>query len=93
MSTFKEPWAKLRSNGKHLTPRELEFVRNQYRLQISAREVAKALRCSRRSISIHFRRLKDAGVKRLVDQRPPMVERKPTSARFYKGNFDLEVSA
>jgi hypothetical protein len=86
---YPDDWEKTRGHGDHLTEAELAWVAKCYREGLSARATARQLKCSRKAVAAHFRRLRGGPIRRArllpPEPPPPKIDRE---SRFYHSNFE-----
>ncbi|MCC8967903.1 hypothetical protein H8A95_37740 [Bradyrhizobium sp. Pear76] len=89
MAHRKDDWEKTRSNGGRLTEAEIGQLRASFRAGVSARDAARSLKCSTRTVNKHFARFSGDGPGRGVTAPPAAPPPSPPKSRFYKSTFEL----
>jgi len=85
----KDDWQKPRNHGQHLTEEEMAAIRVGYRTNRAAKDVARELQCSTRTVNRYYGILRAEGETRHKIPPPTPKATAPAKSRFYKSTFEL----
>lgn len=84
-----DDWEKPRTHGEHFTEAEIAVIREGFRTDRRARDVARELKCATRTINLHYGLLRcEVPIRHRLKPRPQR-KKIDRDSRFYKSNFEL----